>query len=299
MWDKKTFINASVGGFVGKLLGSVFVAVCAVLGFGPDEWVQFMMGSNVAPWIARGSFLLLAIISAWLLLPSDWKDAIKGLPSTVRRIITEYRLRVPWERKTAKANALDHGQPTTKTAPLTANSGSSGNTLSVPDQAAVAQNQRSLTPYDVEQKLKTCDELLEFVRKRTVRIPEDGNRMLSNPWQQTKIGAAAYVERLVDFRNDVRTLRSEMNNWRNAHSHHPKIVSALPGDKEMENFTNAVTAFSMAIERLAKLQDLPEAVFNFLLEPRHLEFDNSNRKFARWHNDAVKKLCDMRIATSH
>lgn len=52
--------------FAGKVAAALFLAVCALLGFGPDKWVKFMI-QDLPQWFtpgwARASFLVLAILT--------------------------------------------------------------------------------------------------------------------------------------------------------------------------------------------------------------------------------------------
>jgi hypothetical protein len=40
----RLFFQSAAGAFVGKLLASIFIAVCVGLGFGPQEWARFVLG---------------------------------------------------------------------------------------------------------------------------------------------------------------------------------------------------------------------------------------------------------------
>ena len=44
------FWKAFLGGFLGKLVAGIFIAICLARGFGPDEWVEFMI-TNLPSWI--------------------------------------------------------------------------------------------------------------------------------------------------------------------------------------------------------------------------------------------------------
>jgi len=68
------------GGFFGKLLAALLIAVCVVLGFGPDTWAKFMIGEWATPLIARIGFVLLAIVTAFAIL-WPWIDARRSAHS--------------------------------------------------------------------------------------------------------------------------------------------------------------------------------------------------------------------------
>ena len=58
------------GGFVGKVLGTLVVAICLALGVGPDEWADFIITGLphwVTPVLARTVFLVLAVTVSALL----------------------------------------------------------------------------------------------------------------------------------------------------------------------------------------------------------------------------------------
>jgi hypothetical protein len=61
----RTFVRAMVASFAGRLLAVLFVAVCVLLGFGPDQWAAFLI-SGLPIWItpsaARITLLLAAIV---------------------------------------------------------------------------------------------------------------------------------------------------------------------------------------------------------------------------------------------
>ncbi len=57
----RTFFNSFAGGFLGKIVGSAFVAICAALGFGPDKWAAYMTSDFITPWMVRAVFILLGL----------------------------------------------------------------------------------------------------------------------------------------------------------------------------------------------------------------------------------------------
>ena len=64
------FWKAFFGGSVGKIVVSVFLAVCFFFGFGPDLWVRAMFTDSfpyVEPWLVRTVFLILAAFTAAVL----------------------------------------------------------------------------------------------------------------------------------------------------------------------------------------------------------------------------------------
>jgi|GEM_PF-5996351 len=62
-----TFLKAGAGSFVGRLVASTFLAVCVVLGVGPDKWAATLVGLEPGAWlwVARTGFLALAGLAAW------------------------------------------------------------------------------------------------------------------------------------------------------------------------------------------------------------------------------------------
>jgi len=66
----RPFSQAFLGGFLGKLAGAVFLAICATYGFGPDEWVRNIWPnmSEIVLVTLRGVFLVAgaaALFSMW------------------------------------------------------------------------------------------------------------------------------------------------------------------------------------------------------------------------------------------
>jgi hypothetical protein len=60
------FTKAFAGGFIGKLAGAFFLAMCLTLGFGPDEWAKFIVTGLpiwVTPVLAQAVFLTLATLT--------------------------------------------------------------------------------------------------------------------------------------------------------------------------------------------------------------------------------------------
>jgi hypothetical protein len=58
------------GGFLGRVLGTLVVAICLALGFGPDEWADFIITGLphwVTPGVARSVFIALAVTVSALL----------------------------------------------------------------------------------------------------------------------------------------------------------------------------------------------------------------------------------------
>ena len=154
---------------------------------------------------------------------------------------------------------------------------------------------RSLTGYEIEQTLRKIDDLLDFIRSAPVAaIESGGNQLRFNPWGSTKdFGAPSFVERCIDYRNDVNTITNRMEQMRSADAHHPDIVAVLPALNDMGEFSNAVSLYARAIESLAKY-DVAEVDFATLLEPHDLELRARIIKFARWRGDAMNKLMQLR-----
>jgi hypothetical protein len=166
--------------------------------------------------------------------------------------------------------------------------------LANPPSVVAAEPPRRLSTYEIEQKLKRYDDLLEFIRDQTGRIAVEGNQIRSGPWQMMKGGAEAFRERCLDYRNDVTSLTNRIEGMRAANAHHPDVQSVLPKNDDLAKFANAVTAFERALEKLWQFKELTEPNFHFLLEPREQELTNHVRQFARWRNEATAKLIQMR-----
>jgi hypothetical protein len=72
----RTFLQALAGSFVGKVLASLFIAICAAIGFGPDRWAAFVIGEMPIPLlVARVLFLGLGALAIIYLV-------VSRLPST-------------------------------------------------------------------------------------------------------------------------------------------------------------------------------------------------------------------------
>ncbi len=70
------FAKAFAGGFLGKLAGTLFIAICLFLGFGPDKWAKFIVSEFptwVTPGLAQAAFLTLAAITFIALFLPLWK----------------------------------------------------------------------------------------------------------------------------------------------------------------------------------------------------------------------------------
>src|SRR5258708_17571837 len=59
-----------VGALIGRVLAALFIAICMALGFGPDEWARWLLGTmfDSATLLARLAFIGLAIITFYLLI---------------------------------------------------------------------------------------------------------------------------------------------------------------------------------------------------------------------------------------
>ena len=71
------------GGFIGKVVGAIFVAACILLGFGPDKWVKFMI-QELPQWftpnLARAIFLFLAAMVFIILVVPYFLYRRKSIP---------------------------------------------------------------------------------------------------------------------------------------------------------------------------------------------------------------------------
>lgn len=103
--------KSMVGAIIGKIIATIFVAVCTVLGFGPKEWAVMILGIETV-WLARLVFFALAAITLAILIgPPIWRrykrnDAFAnptGLATPKKRPYT----RVDVERRQTALNAID------------------------------------------------------------------------------------------------------------------------------------------------------------------------------------------------
>lgn len=152
---------------------------------------------------------------------------------------------------------------------------------------------RVLTGYEIEQKLKKCDELLEFVRTQTAAAERGGNELRSNPWLRSRDGTPI-VEYGYTYRDDVASLTNRIESLRSELQHHPDIEALLPPLNDMSEFTNSITNFCRAVERLLKPPKISEDDFNFLLETRDLELRQRIIQYAQWRHRATDGLLKMR-----
>lgn len=49
--------------FFAQIAGSIFIAVCTLLGFGPRDWAKMILGIDQV-WLAGGIFIVLAVVTA-------------------------------------------------------------------------------------------------------------------------------------------------------------------------------------------------------------------------------------------
>jgi hypothetical protein len=82
------FWRGAAGGFAGKLLGSVFIACCALLGFGPEQWAAFMIAGLphwFTPSLARAIFILFGMVTAAILWWPRRRSAAPILPAQAQQ----------------------------------------------------------------------------------------------------------------------------------------------------------------------------------------------------------------------
>lgn len=155
---------------------------------------------------------------------------------------------------------------------------------------------RSLTGYEIEQKLRKIDDLLEFMRSGQVAAVESGgNEIRNNPWGTTRANGDGidFVGRCVGYRTILDSVIKKIENIRTADAHHPDIVAVLPTLNDMGEFANAVSMFARTVSTITKYP-ITETDFLVLLEPRDLELRDQIIKFARWRGDATNKLMLLR-----
>jgi len=96
--------------FAGKVAAAIFLAICALFGFGPDKWVKFMI-QDLPQWFtpgwARATFLTLAFLTLALLVWPWFSKKRSGVSEnkdhwTERKQVEIYVL----------ANASAHQEPT-------------------------------------------------------------------------------------------------------------------------------------------------------------------------------------------
>lgn len=88
------FIKAMAGGFVGKLVATIFIAVCVAFSFGPELWVQFILqgSAHLTASNARGLFFALGLAAMLLLLFSIFKSPPSAKLLTAEQL--EYALNI-------------------------------------------------------------------------------------------------------------------------------------------------------------------------------------------------------------
>lgn len=100
-------IKAFFGAFFGKLLASLFIAACVLLGFGPDKWAAFMIQNLpywITPAVARSGFLALGLITAvslWKISKtSNYTNKNKGrIKSSAETLYPLHSDKAPWWEK--------------------------------------------------------------------------------------------------------------------------------------------------------------------------------------------------------
>lgn len=71
-----TNMKSFFGSFFGRIVGSLFIAICALLGFGPNEWAEYIIVGLpvwVTPTIAQYAFIALGVL---VLASLIWKYPI-------------------------------------------------------------------------------------------------------------------------------------------------------------------------------------------------------------------------------
>ncbi len=86
-----TFLKSFVGGFFGRVLAALFIAVCALFGFGPDRWAAVMIGDLPIPLVvARIAFLALGVIAFTVWLTGRLSFGLRLKPDMTIADVTNY-----------------------------------------------------------------------------------------------------------------------------------------------------------------------------------------------------------------
>jgi hypothetical protein len=64
--QRVSYFKVFTAAFLGRVASAIFIAACVALGFGPTEWVAFIVGSDLVPWLARVVFVGLGAFVFWL-----------------------------------------------------------------------------------------------------------------------------------------------------------------------------------------------------------------------------------------
>jgi len=73
------FTRAFLGGFIGRIVGAIFVAACIYFGFGPDYWVMLIAGQELWPWAVRAAFVLLGLLTLFF-ITRQWAAGRRSMP---------------------------------------------------------------------------------------------------------------------------------------------------------------------------------------------------------------------------
>ena len=87
---------AFLSGFLGKVLAALFIAVCVLLGFGPEQWAKWLIGDLISLRLARIGFFFLGALSLILLaanlLRARGDQSLKSISASTGE-------RTPWEQE--------------------------------------------------------------------------------------------------------------------------------------------------------------------------------------------------------
>jgi len=97
--------KVALAAFAGKVLATLFIAVCIGLGFGPDKWAAMILGFDPGI-LARSAFLLLAAATLAVLL---WPLLQNWLNGGILILLPEAASRA--YEQTRAADTLDMGGP--------------------------------------------------------------------------------------------------------------------------------------------------------------------------------------------
>jgi hypothetical protein len=294
----ETWAKVGIAAFIGKVFASLFIAVCVVIGFGPEKWAAYLVtGTPFTPSNLRAGLLVLAsAVALNLVFPFIRKIALRVDPWHVIVIgLVIAAVGVGWQ--IYRGPILSQAEIDKITAPLQAQIASLKAQQDKPfwnpgNPAPPPPLPKRYTAYEKEQRLRAVDEIYNVFATELAPAYVEGRDLFNGLKNELVKGDAA--QKLRAHYDTVENAFKKLDGLRNKYEYFSDIV-AVTKQNTFNGLTEMVACDNL-INAIALLQNIAPNNVGQLLDRDivYVEARNANMDFDKFLKDTMPRLQQKR-----
>ena len=246
----ETWAKVGIAAFIGKVFASLFIAVCVVIGFGPEKWAAYLVtGTPFTPRNLRAGLLVLAsAVALNLVFPFIRKIAPRVDPWHVIVVgLVIAAVGVGWQ--IYRGPTLSQAEIDKITAPLQAQIASLKTQQAKPfwnpgNPAPVPPIPKRYTAYEKEQRLRAADEIYNVFTTELAPAYVEGRDLFNGLKNELVKGDAA--QKLRAHYDTVENAFKKLDGLRNKYEYFSDIV-AVTKQNTFNGLTDLVAVPSVSV----------------------------------------------------